>query len=239
MKSLWTIVSTLALANLLAIVGFVGWLSATDRLSRERVGEIRTLLAGTVTDAQAEKKAAEAAALKAQAEQAESARMAKPPMSAADKITRDRDAQEAQFQAKLRLDTELRSLREFLVRENQRLQNWEAELTTREQSFEAKRKAITDSEGAEQFKKVLATLGGVKPKEAQSMLNELISQGKQTDAVAYLNSMDERSRAKIVAEFNKADPRVAAELLESLRKYGLPSTPENSSETSSHAADSK
>ena len=36
------------------IVGFVAWLSATDRLNRERVTAVRTLFAGTVTEAASE-----------------------------------------------------------------------------------------------------------------------------------------------------------------------------------------
>jgi small-conductance mechanosensitive channel len=39
-------------------------------------------------------------------------------------------------------------------------------------------------------------------------------------AVEYLNSMEERARTKVMAEFAKSDPRLAAELLESLRLRG-------------------
>jgi flagellar motility protein MotE (MotC chaperone) len=239
MKSIWTVISTLALANLLAIVGFVAWLSATDRLNRERVTAVRTLFAGTVTEAASQKAAEVDAAKKAEAQQLEAARMAKPAASAEEKIQRDRAADEVNHQSKLRLDSELRSLQEFLVRENERLQKWEIELKSRQQTFESQRKAIHEVEGTEQFKKVLATLGGVKAKEAQSMLSELLAQGKQAEVIAYLNSMDERTRSKIVAEFNKIAPPVAAELLEGLRTYGTPLSSETASETPTNAADSK
>lgn len=239
MKSIWTIITTLALANLLAIGGFVAWLAATDRLNRERVNTVRTLFAGTVTEAAGEQAALEAEAKKTEAQQVEAARMAKPASSSAEKILHERATEEAQHQSKLRLDSELRLLQEFLVRENERLQKWETQLKSRQQAFDAQRKSIHETEGTEQFKKALATLGGVKPKEAQSMLNELIVQGKQSEVVAYLNAMDERSRAKVVAEFNKVDPRMAAELLEGLRMYGLPPSSETASETSTNAADSK
>jgi hypothetical protein len=39
-------------------------------------------------------------------------------------------------------------------------------------------------------------------------------------AVEYLNAMEERSRTKVMSEFAKDDPRLAAELLESLRRRG-------------------
>lgn len=239
MKSIWTIVSTLALANLLAIVGFVGWLSATDRLNRERITAIRTLLAGTVSQEQAEKSAADAAAQKALVEQADAARLARPATSATDKIQQTRSAEEAQHQSKLRLESELRSLQEFLVRENDRLQGWEVELKARQSAFEAQRKALRETEGTEQFKKVLATLGGVKAKEAQSMLSELMTLGKKDEVIGYLNALDERARAKIVSEFNKVDPAMAAELLERLRTHGMPPASETPSETTANAPDSK
>ncbi|MBC7772620.1 MAG: hypothetical protein H7210_09020 [Pyrinomonadaceae bacterium] len=239
MKSIWTIISTLALANLLAIAGFLVWLSATDRLNRERVDAVRTLFSGTVTAAEEEKAAEAEAAKKTEAEQIEAARMAKPAASAEAKIQRERTAEEIQHQSKLRLDSELRSLQEFLLRENERLQQWETQLKSTHELFEAQRKSIQETEGTEQFKKVLATLGGVKAKEAQSMLNELIAQGKQNEVIAYLNAMEERTRAKVVAEFNKLDPRLAAELLEGLRTYGAPPSSETASETTPNAEDSK
>jgi hypothetical protein len=36
----------------------------------------------------------------------------------------------------------------------------------------------------------------------------------------YLNAMDERARGKIMAEFTKDDPALAAELLDALRRHG-------------------
>jgi len=221
MKTLWTLISTLALANLLAILGFLGWLATSDRLSRDRVEEIRVMLSRTVATETAEKTAEEAAAKKAEAEKADAERDAKPPIRAAARIEEKQVAEDIEHQRKLRLDSELKSLQEFLVRENDRLIKWEQELKGRETAFSDEQKKIDATSGTEQFKKALATLNGVKAKEAQSILNELLVTGKTEEVVAYLNAMEERSRSKVLAEFNKVDPRVAADLLERLKTYGI------------------
>ena len=49
MKTLWMMISTIAVANLLAICVFAGWLYSTDRLNLARMQQIRVLLAQTVT----------------------------------------------------------------------------------------------------------------------------------------------------------------------------------------------
>jgi len=221
MKALWTLISVLAIANLLAAVGFIGWLVSNDRLNKDRVQTIRAMLSTTVAQEAAAKAAEEDAAKKAVAEQAAAARLAIPPDRAATKIEQQRAKSEVDHISKVRLDSELRSLQEFLVRENDRLQELERTLTQRESAFAAERKKIRDTEGAEQFKKVLSTLAGVKPKEATSILNEILQQRKPDEVTAYLNSLDERVRSKIIAEFNKTDPKVAADLLERLKTYGI------------------
>ena len=41
MKTLWMMISTIAVANLLAMLVFVGWLYGTDRLNMERMALLR------------------------------------------------------------------------------------------------------------------------------------------------------------------------------------------------------
>ena len=52
MKRIWMIVSTLAIANMLAVIGLLAWLHTSDRLSKDRLQSIRSMLA--VTHAQEE-----------------------------------------------------------------------------------------------------------------------------------------------------------------------------------------
>ena len=57
MKSVWNAISIVAVANVLALLGLVGWLYSGDRLSVERAREIRAKLSTTLT---VEKAAADA-----------------------------------------------------------------------------------------------------------------------------------------------------------------------------------
>lgn len=221
MKALLKIISIMAVANLLAIAGFAGWLVKSDRLNGERVAAIRSMLSKTITDESKEKEAAETQAASDAAAAKAAAQGTVLPVRAEEKLSQADEAAEREHQNKLRLERELRSLQEFLVRENERLVKLEADIKKREESFAQERKRIDETAGTEQFKKAMATLSGVKAKEAQSMLNELLAAGKRTEVIAYLNAMDERQRSKVIGEFNKVDPKVAAELLEDLRRYGV------------------
>lgn len=223
MKSLWTIVSVLALANLLTIVGFVGWLGSTGRLNKDRADAVRAIFSKTVAEEAAIKADADASASAKAKEEAAAVKMALPPVPAADKIRETRDNAELSLQSHQRLESDIRSLQTFLVRENERLQAWEKELQQKQAAFEAEQKKVRDTSGSDQFKKAMATLAGVKPKEVQSILAELLAQKKQDEVISYLDAMEERTRSRVLAEFNKTDPRVAADLLERLRTRGIAS----------------
>lgn len=223
MKALWTIISMLALANFLALIGFIGWLQATGRMNADRVQSVRALFSPTIAEEEAMKAEAAKAASEAAAEAARIRKMSIPPAPAEDLIREQQDQAEVRLQSKQRLDSELKALQQFLVRESERLQEWEQELRQQQAAWEAERKKIRETDGSDQFKKAMATLAGVKPKEAQSILAELLAQNKHDEVVSYIDAMDERARSKVLAEFNKVDPRVAADLLERLRTRGIAS----------------
>jgi flagellar motility protein MotE (MotC chaperone) len=223
MKSLWTVVSVLALANLLMLGGFVGWLASTGRLNRDRADAVRALFVKTVQEEAAVKAEADAAAGEKAKADAAAAKLAQPPVAAAERIRETQDAAELSGQSRHRLESDIRSLQTFLVRENERLQAWEKELQAKQAAFETEQKRVRETSGSDQFKKAMATLAGVKPKEAQSILAELLAQNKHDEVISYLDAMEERTRSKVLAEFNKTDPRVAADLLERLRTRGIAS----------------
>src|SRR5262245_38091422 len=220
MKAIWMVITTLALANLLAMGGFVGWLGMSGRLNKERVQAVRAIFVPTITQETATRAETEHKAAEDRTAAAAAAKLATPPVGAGERIQQQQSDAEVKLQTKQRLEGDLKSLQTFLVRENDRLQQWEKDLQKRQTAFEAEQKKVLQTQGSDQFKKALATLGGVKPKEAQSILAELLAQNKQDEVISYLNAMDERARSKVLAEFNKADPRVAADLLERLRTRG-------------------
>lgn len=221
MKSLWTMLSVLAVANLLALGGFVGWLKATDRLSPERLTAVRGLFTETI--AQQKAKADEEAA-KAVADQkvaAEKAKEGQPPLAASDMLNIKLEQGKADLERVESLKREVQILRETLQRERGQLDADRLALKKERDEFERARKIVADTEGNAQFKKALATLEGLKPDKAKTALQQLIDAKQVEQVVAYLNSMQERTRTKIVDEFLKADPKVATDLLERLRTRGM------------------
>jgi hypothetical protein len=94
------------------------------------------------------------------------------------------------------------------------------------QEFEEVTRRTRELASDQQFKKSLSVLEAMKPGQARIALREVMAgpDGKGM-AVAYLNAMDEGVRAKVVQEFLKEEPKVAADLLEALRTSGVPPAP--------------
>jgi hypothetical protein len=252
MKTLWQIIAAVAVLNILAVGGLVGWLKATDRLSPDRVRAVKAMFTPTVGEESAAKAEAEAAEKKKVEEKARSDKMAEPPATAAERIAEGQFRDEQKTQTILRLQQDLETIRGNVARQMADLEAREKRLVAERTAFEAERRAIVERETGEQFKAALATLEGQKPKDAKAMLRAIIegaggaagSAGATTavgmgamavevgtaggapgkgmeQAVAYLAKMDEGKRAKVVAEFVKDDPAMAAVLLERLRTRGV------------------
>src|SRR6185295_11464722 len=87
MKKIWTGLSVIAVANLLALAGFAGWLVKSDRLDMDRIRHMRVELAKTITQQKTEEDAAKAKA-EEEHKQAEAARLAaKPPLTATERLS--------------------------------------------------------------------------------------------------------------------------------------------------------
>jgi hypothetical protein len=221
MKSIWLVVTVIALANLLALAGFVAWLKASDRLDVERVRKIREMLAVTVTD---EKAAVDAAASEGEARartEADAARLAVPPETAAEKIAAASEADDAELQAVVRRRRELDDVLKAIERQRAELDARAAGVKAERAAFDAERKKIEQVASDAQFKKALATLEAQKPADARNVLESMMTEGKTDQAVTYLSAMEERVRSKVMAEFAKGDGAVAASLLERLRTHGV------------------
>lgn len=221
MKTIWTILGVVAVANLVALGLLVAWLVTGDRLDKERVERIRQMLSMTIAQEKqlAEAEAVESERARAEAEQAE--RMAKPPIPAAHVIEVARTNRDAELQIDLRRQRELEDLRSSLLRLQAGLEAREAALAERVEAFEESKRLYASIEGAEQFRAALATLEGQRPRDAKAVLQALLSIGQDEQVTAYLANMDEGRRAKVLAEFVKDSPQVAAELLERLRTRGV------------------
>lgn len=223
MRSLWIAVSTLALANLMALGVFALWLNASGRLSRERVEKVREVFGVTVAEERAklegEKTAAEAEATRAQ----EAAREKRPPITAEQRLMIIREYEESQRQKNERVQRETKDLLNQLAIRKADFDAQKAAFVAERQAFEAMREELARSTGGEQFAKTLKVYETVKAADAAAMMESLLAGGDagREQVVAYLNQMQPRTSAKIVGEFRKKDAALAADLLERLRTYGL------------------
>lgn len=223
MKKLWTLVSVLAFLNLLAVLGFAGWVYTTGRIDQSRIQEVQSLFGETVTErdqriADEEKAAAEAMAnaekpLPELALTADERNRVRVEMTQVDRQRRERTAREIQ------------DLKGTLMNQQRMIDADRKALQAEQEAFDAMRARLEIIEGADQFAKSLSVLSGLKPKDAMSALQVLLNEGKDEQVVSYLSNMDERVRTKIFAEFVKADEQLAANLLESLRTRGLAAAP--------------
>ncbi|MEL6796440.1 MAG: hypothetical protein AAFO89_06400 [Planctomycetota bacterium] len=220
MKALFTAVSVLAIVHLLAVVGFVGWFIGTGRVDDRRVAELSSMVAET-TAARDAREAEEAAAADAEAAASEAV-SDDIPLTAEQQIDRKLTLSEADRQVVQRMRREVEDLRRALAAERDLLDDQRSEFIAERDAFNRERERIIATEGDEQFQQVLATLKTMKSDLAHELLSTTIDQEAEGEdiAVAYLDNLPTRSRAKIIDEFNAQDPALAARLLERLRIRG-------------------
>jgi hypothetical protein len=220
MKALWTALSIIALANLIAIVVLVAWLKTSDRLDSARVHEVRQLFSRTVSQVKAEEEASNAAAERKSKDAAEEAKKGGSPVSASDKLELRLERSKADDVRLEAAKRDLEILRDTIARERSRLDEDRKEFEQTKVAWDKERQAQIAGQQSEQFKKTLATLEALKPEKAKSTLQELLAKNQKDQVVAYLDAMQERTRTKIIDEFVKGDPKLAADLLERLRTRG-------------------
>ncbi len=222
LRAAWTAIAVLAVAHLLALGGFVGWLAATDRLSAERVEAVRRLFVETVPEEQARLAREERERASAELAAAHERLPQGPPLTGEQTLGVRLAVSEMDRQRLARMEREKRDIQESIDRRMAELQAAREQLERERRSFDALRNNLRQIEGDEQFRKSLAVLETVKAEDAKAMLSELLVQGETDKVVAFLNAMQERTRAKVMAEFVDAgETRVAADLLERLRTFGL------------------
>lgn len=232
MRSVFTIISVFGLANFLAVAGFVGWLRATDRLNLDRVREVREAFTETISARKAREADAQAKIESDRKAAEEAVKKARPPISAMEQLSLRLETNEAERQRHERAREEIEALRQALLKERAALDAEKAALETARKDFEAMRQRIAEQEGSEQFKKILSVLQSLKPDEVRATLQQIMDSDRTTGretALSYLNALADRTRTKVMSEFIRQDPKLAADLLEGLRMRGqaapLPEAP--------------
>jgi len=232
-KRVWTVISILAVANLLAFGGLVGWLKTSGRLDKDRMVRLKELFGPTIVQEKAQRDETDAKSAEATKKAAEDAKSLRPPINAADRLELSAQGEEVRRQQLASLEKQVDLLRASLARDAAEVSRNRDQLTQDQAAFEAMRKRVLEQEGSAQFKKTLSTLQDLKAEQAKKALKEMIAMTPAPTGsastihsgldlvVSYLNSMDGRSRVKIVNEFIQDDPKMAADLLERLRTRGL------------------
>ncbi|MCL4741887.1 MAG: hypothetical protein KJZ54_06740 [Phycisphaerales bacterium] len=227
MKTLWTMLSVMAVAHLLALLGVAGWLWGTGRVDAGAVERVRQVLRESPEDREARR------AERTQRAEGVAEASLPTPASSADAIAIRLQQDEAQQQRLERMRHEARTVAAMVAREMRTLDQRWSELEAEREAFESMRDRIVALNGDEQFRKALSVLAGLKPADAKTALMELIGGGAgaaapidgwgdgKSQAVAYLDAMPSRTRSKVMAEFVADDPALAADLLERLRTHGI------------------
>lgn len=221
LSNLKLMVSLLVLGNIAGIVGLIVWLGMSDRLSVDRMEDVREVFSATIAEERAE-------SARLEAEEAERERrlleLGKPGTAPVDadavmRILAERD--ETERDRYEREEASIRVLREALVNERQALQREQETFDAQVAAFEARRRELAEREGSAQFQKALKIYSLSKPEESRDMLLTLIGQGEIDQVVSYLNAMKSDISQRIVSSFVEVDAALAADLLERLREHGL------------------
>lgn len=182
MKMAWNIVAVIAVANLIALGGFVGWLRASDRLNVDRARAVRAMMSKTISK---EKQEADEAKAKeaAEAKSAEAARRAgQPPLTAQERVALRLEATELDRQRAERLRREISDMQNALANERSALDKDKAEFEARRKAFDEVTASTQRERTDEQFRKTLGVLSSLKPKDAASLLKQLLTPAPTTGA---------------------------------------------------------
>ena len=226
-RSVWTGITIVAVANFLATVGFVVLMFSSGRLDGARVERIRGILSESIDEESARLQAEERDAQALAARRAQEARRSGQPESTEETLDEAQERAALRSAQLERLRAEVRTLRDELESQLATLERDRAALAqerARESDARAQEKRERESE---QFRRSVATLESQKAPAAYSVLRSMIEEGNRDTAVRYLVAMEDRARSRIVGEFIKADEgrppaeRLAADILESIRLQGL------------------
>lgn len=219
MKNIIRAVVIVAVLNLLAVLGAVGWLASSGRITPERLTEATALIAEDPAEREARLEAERLAAEPPPVDDS----VAEGDLSDTDQRIAARVEMTMVDRERLeRLRREVRDLQTQLRLERQMLQRDRDALEEEKADFAALREQLTEIEGAESFASALAAMSQMKPADLKPVLTQLMTEGKSEEVIAYLAAFEDRLRSKVVSEFVKAgEVEVAAGLLESLRTRGL------------------
>lgn len=227
MRTLWTAISILCVAHMLALTGLLGYLAGTGRLSRPRIEAVRDVFALTVADQQAQE---EQAAEKARATAEEAARLARlddANLGVEHRINR-LQKQEELIRGKIdRAEADRRQLEQALEQRLRDLERASAELKQQRTAFRNEVERQAKLRRDEQFQKTINILKGLPPAQLKAELEVYLARDDAEWVVDIIDALDKRTAQKLFEEFTTpTDLKVAADLLVRLKERGSLNIPE-------------
>ncbi len=238
MKSLMKLITVLAIANLLAVAGFVGWLFASGRVNGDRLARIRDIFRPSIQEeirlATEASQREESATRLAE----DNARLRELPISSSEQIVAASRFTDRATLAMRALEEQQSRLQGDLLTREAAIKEREDALQRRQQEWE---RSIADDkvrQTDEQFRKAVRLLESAPPKQGREWILELVRAGKIDTAVSYFDAMNPAKSAALLKAFKgEGESKVATDLLERLRMLGLESEIGTGSTDGANSAD--
>jgi hypothetical protein len=224
MSTIGRLIKILALANLLAVLGFVGWLVASGRVDGARIAKVRDIFKPTIAEESAARAEGEAQAAEAERLAAEQRKLLETPMARTEQIvSAERFEQRAALAVRGLKDEQSRLLEDLSSRERGVTEREEA-LAKRKVEWENSIAEEKERQTKEQFRKAVRLLESAPAKQGKEWILELVRSNREDQAVAYLDAMNPAKSAGLLKAFKgEGEAKVATDLLERLRQLGLES----------------
>ena len=224
MNSFLKLIIVLAIAHLLAALGFVAWLFASGRVDGERLTRVREVFSTTIAEEKRARSEEESKAAAVAADADLVRRLRELPLASAERTDTDSRAGDRIELGLRTFEDKTRRLRDELRKDgeslDQRIQSFEKRKSDWEKSIAADKQRVTD----EQFRKAVKNLESLPPKQAREVVLELVRTSRMDTAVAYLDAMSSAKASNLLKSFkSEEETKVATELLERLRMLGLES----------------
>jgi hypothetical protein len=190
MKRLMTVVAIMAILNLAALAGLLGYAASHGWLARERVQQALAALKGEEETPVA---SAEEAAVKAET-----------PQSSGDRIRRNQEVEERYLIELARREREIQDAWKLLETQGLALVREKEAFEEQKKRAAAEAVARAKENGDGGLQKELEIISGVKAKEAK----ELLRQKDDADVVRILMAMEARKARQIVAACKASEERL-------------------------------
>lgn len=231
MKTIWSVITILAIAHMLSLIGFIGYLAGTDRLNRDRIDAVRAIFVPTIAEDAAS--AAEEEASNETGDDADPLLLStdstagesgheRPGAGSEDRYKRLQTVDDLLRERQLRFEKDREHLKQTLEEENRKLQKGWDDLHAEQAAFQRELDRQRSLREDEQFQKMVGILKGLSGKELKGKFDAFLADGNMDLVIDVLDAFDSRTAQKVMKEYKSDEENaLAAELLRRLKDRGL------------------